>query len=270
MSSSYHGSTFSLDVDDPPVLTVEVVQSLMNKIGFHEWAADQDLIQRMVDVAKSPSGRLDEQAFVSALTSDLKDWNVGHEQRESTYIFDVFGVDNLSSFVREEKKHEEGSVSANNQEHSSSHDEKADIEDGNDANSQKSASTGEEGGDIPVLSRWRTYKVIDFVTDSYGSFIAVILIWAVYICNATAYSSLIFSTDPFQFSCQDFDAANDSQGDKFACTLVETIVTWFSTAALLVIFGFVVFVPLSIGNHPSERGLLRQSIATFLTAFETM
>jgi hypothetical protein len=44
----------------------------------------------MVEVARSPSGRLDVEAFADALTSDLDEWQVGNEDRLSTIFYDVF------------------------------------------------------------------------------------------------------------------------------------------------------------------------------------
>jgi hypothetical protein len=83
-----------------PKLSTEVVEALMVITGDHERAQDSKLIEEMVRVATSPDGLLDEEAFVNALTSDIKDWDVGVEDRESSYVFDVFHEESIKHFCR--------------------------------------------------------------------------------------------------------------------------------------------------------------------------
>ena len=64
----------------------------------------------------------------------------------------------------------------------------------------------------------------------------------------------ILSTDAFTVNCEDF--ANFDDG-SFGCTLASTIISWMLVAVLLVLLGFVVFVPLAIGNHPTDRRLCK-------------
>jgi hypothetical protein len=62
-----------------PLVSSELVQSLLLEYQEEDRAKDSALIQRMVDAAHSPSGRLDEEAFLNALTSDLKGYEDGCE-----------------------------------------------------------------------------------------------------------------------------------------------------------------------------------------------
>jgi hypothetical protein len=84
----------------PPVVTIDLVKRLLVLNGEFERADDSVLVQRMVDAAQSPSGCLDESAFVNALTSDLGAWDVGCEDKMSTSVYDVFGAHNLETFQR--------------------------------------------------------------------------------------------------------------------------------------------------------------------------
>jgi hypothetical protein len=84
----------------PPEVTTDLVKSLLVMNGEFERADDSVLVQRMVDAAQSPSGCLDESAFVNALTSDLGAWDVGCEDKMSTSLYDVFGTHHLKSFQR--------------------------------------------------------------------------------------------------------------------------------------------------------------------------
>jgi hypothetical protein len=88
------------DYGSAPLVNAEMVKFLLMQNGEVERANDSKLVQGMVDAAKSPSGRFDELAFVNALTSDLSDWEVGCEDRISTYVYDVFGTHSLESFHR--------------------------------------------------------------------------------------------------------------------------------------------------------------------------
>ena len=55
-------------------------------------------------------------------------------------------------------------------------------------------------------------------------------------------------------TCEDF--ANFDDG-SFGCTLASTVISWMMIAVILVIMGFAVFVPLAIGNHPTDHGFCK-------------
>lgn len=62
-----------------PLVTPELVEGLLLENQEEERAKDSALIQRMVAAAHSSSGRLDEEAFLNALTSDLNGYEEGCE-----------------------------------------------------------------------------------------------------------------------------------------------------------------------------------------------
>lgn len=82
------GSTAHL----PPLVTPAYIRKLLFSLGEYELVQNDDLIQQMVQVAQSPSGRLDEEAFFNAVTADLKEWSVESEDRMSTIFEDIFGT----------------------------------------------------------------------------------------------------------------------------------------------------------------------------------
>ena len=57
----------------PPPMTADLIEGILMELGEHERAQNTELIRAMMDAASSPSGLLDEEAFVNALTSDLED-----------------------------------------------------------------------------------------------------------------------------------------------------------------------------------------------------
>jgi hypothetical protein len=81
-----------LPPDRPLVVDEGVVRSLLIKHGELERASNPDLVREMVNVALSSTGRLDAEAFVNAISSDLSEWNVGSEDMLSTHFEDVFGT----------------------------------------------------------------------------------------------------------------------------------------------------------------------------------
>ena len=87
-------NTVHHDSLSPAVLDAELVRKLLIMHGECERAADPILIDKMVEAATAPSGLLDEEGFVRALTGDLSAWTVGYEDRDTSSFFDVWGYDN--------------------------------------------------------------------------------------------------------------------------------------------------------------------------------
>ncbi|KAG7345144.1 hypothetical protein IV203_032675 [Nitzschia inconspicua] len=257
----------SSSLSDPPKLNKEFVKILLEACGLQEWAEEDDLIQRMVQVAASPSGCLDCRAFVAALTSDLDSWHVDDEFKESTYVSDVFGPDVIHFFAHGKRK---ATINFSPEEKP---DGGANVPSTDDvappettlSPDEKLVENKERVESSMTFVRIRTSKVIDFIVDAFHSFFGLILVWLVYICYATTYASLVLTLPAFQFSCN----AGMSQGQEFGCVLTITVVSWLILALLLVIFGMVVFIPLSLGNHPNSPSLFRQLVATIIAACET-
>ena len=96
-------------------MNAELVRSLLLAGDEYERAADSVIIDKMVEVASSSSGLLDEEALVNALTSDLSEWKVGCEDNETTTFFDVWGFESYRE--KERGRRREASVrEAENQE----------------------------------------------------------------------------------------------------------------------------------------------------------
>lgn len=230
---------------DPPLVTPELVRDLLLMNGESERANDSALIQRMVDMAQSPSGCLDESAFVNALTSDLTTWDVGCEDNMSTTVYDVFGTDDMRSFRRvdqenktnltprqsdvEQNDNPEVSTSMGNQKNTNPDIIEDEVEkteiiraDSKEQQPTNSADPGcssdlDEAEDVVSLPKKNTFRVIDSVLDSYGSTTALLLIWLTYICQSASYASLVLSTEPFVLECKEL---------TFGCTLAKTIISW--------------------------------------------
>jgi hypothetical protein len=185
----------SVDASIPiaPVLTTAMVQFMLSNNGEHERAKDTALIQKMVDVAKSPSGRFDEEALMNALTSDLRDWDVGCEDRTTTYIYDIFGTDDLVSFQRlREAQAPTGSEEAPDQD-----------------------------DDTVALLKKKSGRVFDSVVDEYGSYASLLLIWFFYICCSAILAYILTAMGVFDIQCS-------KEGDtSFGCILLSTIWRWY-------------------------------------------
>ena len=185
--------------DLAPLVTPKLVEALLRENGDFERARDAALIRRMVDAAHSPSGRLDEEALINALTSDLDQWEVGCEDRRSTYVFDVFGTDDIPAFQRlgEKRAKEKGE----------------DLED--------PSTEDDDDDDIVKLHKKRSGKVIDSVVDSYASFFSLLLIWLFFLGLSSVYAGFIKAANFSEASCK-----LEGEASSFPCTLLATVYTW--------------------------------------------
>jgi hypothetical protein len=84
----------SVHCDEPPVLDATLVRKLLILHGECERAADPIMVDKMVEAATSSSGLFDQEAFTKALTSDLSEWNIGAEDKNTTSFYDVWGYSN--------------------------------------------------------------------------------------------------------------------------------------------------------------------------------
>jgi hypothetical protein len=173
----------------PPRLDEDLIESILLESGERERAQNKQLVRDMVEAARSPSGLLDEDSFVNALTSDLGDWKVGSEDRLSTLYADVY-------------------------------------EDDEKAEGGEEGATKLTGGDKAEISghfegkNVLDHANIDFVVDAHSSVTVVMLIWLFFVCSSVFYASLFQAlvTAP----CMD-----NGQGDKFGCQLTSVFWTWY-------------------------------------------
>jgi hypothetical protein len=252
----------------PPRLDEDLMKSILLESGERERAQNKQLVREMVEVARSPSGLLDEEAFVNALTSDLDDWKVGSEDRLSTLYADVYEDDEEAEDDEDGAGDEEGATKPTG-------DDKAEN------------SGNFEGKNV------LDHANIDFVVDAHSSVTVVMLIWLFFVCSATVYASL------FQ-ALVSAPCIDNGQGDKFRCQLSSVFWTWYvrhqtpillshsscfrrltiylSTccyfrlviAFFLSCFGVLIIVPLSLGNNPHVRSPRRLIIAIAFTLLYTM
>ena len=74
-----------------PVVDESLVQLLLVSHGEIERAVNRELVQEMVAAAQSPSGCLDLEALIQAISYDLNDcWDPTNENLPSTFFYDVF------------------------------------------------------------------------------------------------------------------------------------------------------------------------------------
>jgi len=272
---------YSTDGQWPPVVDEDLVEGILLEFGEGERAQDKKLIREMVQVASSPSGRLDEQAFLNALTNDLEDWKVGSEDEVSTLFADVFG----GGF---------GPAEQSDGEEISAEELEEDVEGRTTSVSigektKKMASNLDLGGALD--------SNIDYVVDSHSSVILVMLIWCFYIMISFSYAVLFQSVvkkpcedreNPDTFGCQlggtlwvwyvsilfydltSILGVRRLQGQSLIIVLSEIIADRFILAVFLSLFGLITIVPLSIGNNPNKREPRRFLLSLIVTAAYTV
>jgi hypothetical protein len=224
-------------------LNAELVVKLLEANGEYERAQDRVLVDQMVEVCQSSTGLLDLQAWTNALAGDVQEqWDVGCEDRISTHVYDVWGYETYREMdqvlgTKEERKQK--------------------IEQNIDSGSQM-AGTAEKGAADAnyTIDRKRTQTNIDYVIDSHCSISLVASIWVFYICSVLLYTAMFQSLPALQSACE----------PSFPCQLLGTIYVWMTFAILLITMGFIVVLPLSMGNNPAERSPWRNLCVALLTA----
>jgi hypothetical protein len=243
-SGSSDEETLNAQLGGPPLVTPEMVKLLLTANGEMELANDLDLVQRMVDVATSAvnPGYLDESALVQALTADLKEWDVGCEDQETTYVYDVFGDSSLKAFAmlrdkaaeasdapmsppndvdQEAAEKEKTQAVADEQKKSGS--KQADAQPAEDASGENYVTTVAKESHkvldnmVDQLAVKGTFTVLDSVVDAYASTLTLLLAWMTFLGHTGTYATLILQMDAFTYECPE---------ETFGCILGTTILSW--------------------------------------------
>jgi hypothetical protein len=273
-----------------PVLDAQLVRNLLLMHGEYERAADSVLVDKMVEAASSPTGLFNEESFVHALTSDLSQWNVGSEDNQTTAVFDVWGFETYREKAIVEAERE--APTQNEERDKSDCGDRVDNRTGSEIakgdplegkSSDVEIAVAGGNGDIAknkagneevemnyleekssdtekvaagekddyVIDRPRSAIDIDFAVDAFSSVGLTVVIFFFFICTSLVYASLI----------QQIPALNPQCGERFGCILVSKIITWMVFAIVLSLTGYLVIIPLSIGNAPEERAPWRNFVA---------
>eukprot|EP00978_Attheya_sp_CCMP212_P033486 scaffold135240_cov62-Attheya_sp.AAC.3 len=253
----------SLQLSQSPKLTPELVQALLEAYGEHERAADRMLIEQMVKQASSLSGNFDEEAFVNAMTNDLSAYNVGCEDQETSPYYDIFGFDNLKDYYalqkleiskamqKKESQVVDDDVEAVNGSiiisdvlvSSATATASATVE----VTEQMTGAVAEVGeaftGANISLAKGKMRPMmaaIDMTIDMHSAVTTVVAIWVFYFFSSITYAAILQQADIFKTNCD----------ESFGCQLGSTVFTWLLFAIILIVMGYVVIFPLSLGNSP--------------------
>lgn len=195
-----------------PLLDEKLIEDILIECGEYERVKNQDLLREMVQVAKSSSGRLDLEAFVQALTSDLDMWPLGSESKISTFFYDVFGQTRAQ--VNDAIAVGRIKVTSPNQ------DKDGDKEDGISDPEKDDALSGSFTKDNSI-----DHSNVDFVVDIHASVVAMVVIWFFYLMTTITYASI------FQ-SLVSAPCVNDGRGDEFGCLLSSQLWNWCVARAM--------------------------------------
>jgi len=243
-----------------PTLDAKLVQDLLMAHGEYDRAADEALVEQMVEAAQSSTFLFDVEALVNALTLDLKEWDIMNDINYATALDDVWGdcgkrnimtigvKDSSSKSQRrqEESRRQEllaGDESEDEKEVEDhiypdqlhldlsrhSHASDVTLDHGEDDNNDEER---EIRLDLPV-------SAVDASVDQYSSMLLTVAIFTLFVCISVSFVPL-FRLIPTQ-----------------QLPLVGETFRWILAAALLMLIGTVVIVPLSIGNNPARRSSLR-------------
>ncbi|GKY96209.1 hypothetical protein MPSEU_000580800 [Mayamaea pseudoterrestris] len=266
----------------PPILTIDLVEGILIEVGELELSQDVTLLQSMVQAATTDSGRFDEEALLQALTSDIQEWQVGHEHRLTTLFYDVFeqedyipntygdaqgskGIDGLNvAKVIDDNPQKTKSRLANTQgeafdeeQQKISSDAVESIplsHDSDAANTFKASSESDKN--IPMVD----HTGIDYVVDAHSSIHMVIMIWVFYILMTLSYIALARTL--VAVPCEKYGSADV---DSFGCIFAKVLWQWFAFAVCATLFGLVIMGPLSLGNAARGRKPGRLVVIVLLT-----
>lgn len=225
-------------------MCAELVESILLEAGELERAQDVQLIEAMVEAARSTSGCFDEEALVNALTSDLKEWETGNENRMTSMLYDVFQQDDPRLLVNSEQ------------------DKGNNITDIEHELDEEQLSMQKQKDEIHTGIKAVNVTNVDFVVDSHSSVTVVVIIWMFYILMTLTYIAL--SRTLVTLPCERFDSSADP--DSFGCVLAGVLWQWFAFAIFATFFGLIIMVPLSLGNVPFERNPIHLILPILLTA----
>ena len=286
-----------------PPINASLVRNLLLVSGEYERAHDKVLVEKMVEAASSSSGLLDEEAFVHALTGDLSLWNVGCEDDQTSTFFDVYGFESYrEKKIVEQQQHEAALEDAKSQKVTESNArlskaglatqasgsalisgpaEDYSIEDNivpsvvgydstrkitdmsmsamsvitmDDSVVEPPKAIDDDNESAYKLDRAHTPLDIDFAIDTHSSIVLTVLIFFFFMCTSLVYAVLILRIPELNPQC----------GRTFGCTLGTKVITWMVFACILAGTGYLVIIPLSIGNEPTERSPRRLFLAFIL------
>ena len=77
------------------IVTKELIQRILEHCQQEQAAHDDDLVEQMMEVVGGEGAILDERAFATALTSDVKRWPLECEDDVTSTFYDVYGFGNV-------------------------------------------------------------------------------------------------------------------------------------------------------------------------------
>lgn len=196
--------------NEPKKLSKELIRRLLQSYGEMDLAANDDIIEEMLQAASTPSGVLDGQAFAQALTKDVQLYNITSEVRMSTIYDDVFLTKNLE--ITEDWDEAVEGIS-------------------------KEVAMEQRSLGIELKSRRYTFSAIDTTAGTYRSKGIIVLLWSSFSLAYFVYYYKILG-NIVSGTCDEYPyvygASWTQQGEAMACSVVASVSRW------LIVFVFVV------------------------------
>ena len=193
------------DPDTPPFLEQALMEEILLECGETERAENTQLLQEMIEAATSSSGRLDLEAFVKALSSDLDLWPLESESRTTTFFFDVFG----ESRAQVNDAISVGRINVLSDSHDKAENDKTDDPE-QEGDRQFGSFTKENSID---------HSDIDFVVDIHASVVVMLVIWFFFLMASITYASI------FQ-SLVSAPCVDEGRKNQFGCLLSSQLWNW--------------------------------------------
>eukprot|EP00547_Thalassionema_nitzschioides_P006700 CAMPEP_0194218658 /NCGR_PEP_ID=MMETSP0156-20130528/24313_1 /TAXON_ID=33649 /ORGANISM="Thalassionema nitzschioides, Strain L26-B" /LENGTH=1129 /DNA_ID=CAMNT_0038948105 /DNA_START=84 /DNA_END=3473 /DNA_ORIENTATION=- len=204
-----------------------LVRSMLVRIGEKRSALDDELVSSMVEAAGGEGALLNELSFARALTADVEAWPLECEDNKTTSFYDVYGFTENECIKQRKKKTKE---------------ERKVVRDTGD---DLEGAQNHENLPSRIPRYKNTLSYIDYAADTFQSTMFVIFLFTFYTISA------IFLV----FVLNDRVKDSDCNGD-FLCLLGKTIIDWLIFAAVLIASGFIIILPISLGNNAHSLRIL--------------
>lgn len=212
---------------EPPELTTDLIKKILTMYGESELAENEELLLEMLESAQSNDGGkvLDENTFISGLTSDIQLYDPVCEIRQTTNAEDVF--------LAKSEEEEDDILNITNDQYT------------------QRMNTARKS-----LKRKKVMlAALDTTAGTYRSKILLVSLWVMFI---TIYFGFIHPHMKSEDTCTSIPYGTTWSGasEYMICSLIAKIIIWLFIFLISSIWGTLIIGAGSIGNTDSVRSFL--------------
>ena len=241
---------------NPKKLNRELISRIFLSYGEVELAENYSLVNEMLEVATTPEGMMDEEAFTKALTSDVQLYDIENESRLTTNFEDVFGAQPTKGNL--------------------SHEQPAEV-DAEVGGSNRETEQNKAPTTLSTLNRRSTFSAIDTTAGTYRSKMLIVTLWASFVVTYFAFYS---GPTGIETICEELDNENKTltfqygrswteSSDAIGCAIGRSVVRWLLIFTISTAYGLFFIGLGSLGNDLECRHWWYPLIAILAVSVES-